>query len=111
MPRRSRNALDATFGWGRLMARTNQMWQEAALVMGARLAHPPSPAALMGTEKVSVGVEAMNAMARQWMLMGMGRAPSAGDLLAFWDSAMTPYHRRVARNARSIRRAARPRAR
>ena len=111
--RRMRRSIDATLGWGRLMARTNEMWQEAGLVMHARLLSPPSASALvgMGTEKVDAGMEAFSGMTRALTRMSMGRPPTVEDWLTFYRSAITPYHRRVVRNAESIRKAATPRTR
>ena len=113
MSRRMRRSIDSTLAWGNLMVRTGQMWQEAGLVMHARLLKPPDASALlgMGTEKVDAGMEAFSGMTRALTRMSMGRPPTVEDWLTFYRSAITPYHRRVVRNAERIRKAGTPRTR
>ena len=107
MARRRRSPAPTLFAWNDLGLRWLEMMNASSQVFAHRTGRNNTPAQLfhIGHEKVSAGMEASLAMAKQ-----LQRFPTGNGLHA-WDawvrmlaSGMAPYHRRATRNARSLRR-------
>lgn len=102
--RRARTTVfDPFMGWGTLALKTAEMMAASAQVIPHRVQRNNTPSQLfeMGNEKVQAAIESSHAMAREWLRMGSQSGPiSLGQWAALWSSGVSPYHRRVVKNAR-----------
>ncbi|MEP7260422.1 MAG: hypothetical protein ABI669_04470 [Usitatibacter sp.] len=97
---------DPLLGWGVLAMKNAEMLAAASQVIARRSGRPNTPAQLfeMGNEKMRASVEASHAMTRQWIQMAGQAGPvSLQQWAAFWNSGLSPYHRKAVSNAKRLR--------
>jgi len=98
---------DPFLGWGALAMKTAEMMAASAQVIPQRVGRTNTPAQLfaMSNEKVQATIEASHAMSLHWMRMATQATPaSIQQWAAFWNSGLTPYHRKAISNARAGKR-------
>jgi hypothetical protein len=86
-----------------LALRTTEMLTQSAKVINHRTSRKNNPAQLfeMGSEKVQAAIESSHAMTRHWLGMkDKGPLEAWNQWAALLSIGLTPYHRRVKRNAR-----------